>query len=102
MGWRAVIYVSYRPKEEFTEKEIVNRSETVKQNRVTNHWSTHVFDKKPGGKYLYQNKRHPIIENMLINPTKVYEITGISPDLNDDQKNIAGIHLSPSPAIVDK
>ncbi len=89
-GWRAVVYVCYRPKEEFTEKELKNRSDVIIENRTTNHWGTHVFPKKPGGRYLYLSKYHPMIENMLKNPVLVYEKTGTKLDLTDEQKKLAG------------
>lgn len=89
LGWRGVIYVCYRPKTDFTDKEIAKRINAFKENRTTNHWSTKIFPKTPGGRYLYINKRHQIIEDMMKNPSKVYQILGL-PVLNNIQRKLLG------------
>lgn len=85
-GWRGVVYVSYRPIEDFTKAQLVRRSKIVMANRVTNHWSTRMFPKTPGGRYLYAKKRHENIETFLKDPTKVYEQTKLfTPDIIDKE-----------------
>jgi hypothetical protein len=88
-GWRGVIYVSYRPKSEFSQAQISKRIGAFELNRTTNHWSTHWFGKRPGNRYLYLEKRHPEIESMLDNPLVVYEKVGI-PNLTQEQNNLIG------------
>ena len=90
LGWRCVVYVCYRPKEEFTLKEIEKRKQVFETNRVTNHWGTKIFPKKQGGRFLFTEKRHDIIEAMLNNPITVYDKIN-KPVLNDNQKKLLGI-----------
>jgi len=49
-GWRGVVYISYRPREEFTKEELKQHSTLVEENRMTNHWSTKVFPLEAGQK----------------------------------------------------
>lgn len=88
-GWRGVVYVCYRPKEEFTKKEIDKRQKVFDENRTTNHWSQSVFGKKPGSHFAYNDKRHDIIESMIKDPTLVYAKLG-KPVLTDEQKSLLG------------
>lgn len=88
-GWRGIVYVCYRPKEEFTEKEIKTRISVFDDNRTTNHWGTKKFAKKPGGRFVYMIKRHSNIEKMLTNPQLVYDNIG-KPKLTDTQKKLLG------------
>lgn len=89
-GWRGVVYVSYRPKSEFTNAQLLKRISAYELNRSTNHWATHLFSKKPGGRYLYVNPRHPNIEAMLDDPELVYEKIGMI-NLNDVQNSLIGL-----------
>lgn len=87
--WRGVVYICYRPKEEFTEKEIKKRSTAVAENRVTNHWSIKIFQKRVGSHFLYTNMDEKI--KMLVDhPETLYDLIG-EPVLNDEQKRLAGI-----------
>jgi hypothetical protein len=88
-GWRCVVYVSYRPKEEFTETEIQIRQRAFFENRVTNHWSTHIFEKRPGGKH--NNSRHILIEKYIENPSEMYNIPDFRFDLNDKQRKLINL-----------
>ncbi len=89
-GWRGVIYVCYRPKEEFTKAEIKKRIMVFEENRALNHWSTKMFGKKPGSRYLYDEKRHDQIELIIMNPKLVYSKIG-KPVLTDRQKKLIGL-----------
>jgi len=89
-GWRGVVYVCYRPKEEFTKGQIKKRVMAYEQNRTTNHWGTHIFNKKPGNRFLYNRPRHPMIERMLDDPKYVYKKIK-KPALDDDQNDLIGI-----------
>jgi hypothetical protein len=90
-GWRGVVYVSYRPIDEFNKGQLARRAKIVPENRTTNHWSTKMFPKTPGGRYLYVKKRHDIIERMLKEPTLVYEKTGINTSQILDEELCSGI-----------
>jgi hypothetical protein len=88
-GWRGVIYVCYRPKQEFSSAEIKRRKKVFDENRVTNHWGTKMFGKKPGNRFGYVTPRHDEIEKMINNPKIVYDKLG-TPDLNDEQLELLG------------
>lgn len=83
-GWRGVVYVCYRPKEDFTSKQIIKRKKAFDDNRTTNHWGTNIFSKRPGSRFLYSEPRHRRIEKYLNDPIKVYEKID-KPELDDDQ-----------------
>jgi hypothetical protein len=89
-GWRGVVYICYRPKEEFTQAEIKKRIKAYEENRVVNHWSVKLFGKKPGSRFMYMTKKHDEIEKMINKPELVYEKIGI-PILSDKQKKLIGI-----------
>jgi hypothetical protein len=86
LGLRAVVYVCYRPREEFTREEIARRANVVADNRTTNHSATKIFAKKPGN---FRVKYHPKIEELIKNPRKVYSFSPLKLDLT--QKRLAGI-----------
>ncbi|AYV76215.1 MAG: hypothetical protein Terrestrivirus5_37 [Terrestrivirus sp.] len=90
-GWRCVIYVCYRPKEEFTQEELYIRQKAFFENRVTNHWGNHIFDKKPGAKMNYKNARHQLIDKYIENPEKMYDIPDFRVDLNDKQRKLINL-----------
>ena len=56
-GWRAVYYITYRPKNEFTQLQLKKRFLNSMNNRVMNHWTTKTF---------------PIISNMGFYPIENY------------------------------
>jgi hypothetical protein len=85
LGWRAVVYVCYRPKEEMNEKDIEKRASTIANNRCTNHWSTKIFAKRPG--MTWKLKYHPNIERLLNDPKLVYDISPLK--LTQEQKNLS-------------
>jgi len=89
-GWRGIVYVCYRPKEEFSSKDLQTRITVYETNRTTNHWSTKVFNKKPGSRYLYIEKKHAEIEMMMLEPKLVYDKIS-KPVLNDDQLKLLGL-----------
>ena len=81
-GWRAVVYVCYLPRTEFSEEELATRRAVVVRNQTTNHWATKVFPKRPGGRGGVQ--RHPRIEAMLEDPMLVYAATSVVAPLELD------------------
>ncbi len=91
LGWRGVVYVCYRPKEEFNKQEIATRLSAFNDNRVTNHWSLKIFDKKQGQSY-YTPKKCKAIEEMVNEPKKVYDKLG-KPILSAEQNKLLGINI---------
>jgi hypothetical protein len=87
LGWRAVVYVCYRPREEFTDAQIAKRASVVKDNRTTNHWGTKIFAKRPGA--TFRLKFHPKIEEYLQTPSQVYQFSALK--LSHEQQRLAGI-----------
>jgi hypothetical protein len=90
LGWRGVVYVCYRPKEEFDITEIRTRAKAFNENRVTNHWSLKIFDKRPGFNRYHNVKKCQVIEEMLNDPIIVYNKIG-KPLLSIEQKKLIGL-----------
>lgn len=88
-GWRCIVYVCYRPKEEFTEEELKKRIDAFESNKVTNHWSQKIMSKKPG-RETYDNKKNNEIKKLLDNPLLVYDILG-KPILTIEQQKLIGL-----------
>ena len=88
-GWRCVVYVCYRPKSEFTSRQINSRIDAYNNNRTTNHWGK-LFPKKPGNYHLYNIQRHPTIMSAIDNPIEVYDRIG-KPELSDRQLALIGL-----------
>lgn len=89
LGWRGVVYVCYRPKIEFSQKELNKRRKIFNENSTTNHWSTKVFPKKPGNRWQHIDKKHPNIETYIKEPKLVYNKIG-KPVLNNQQLKLLG------------
>ena len=87
LGWRAIVYVCYRPREEFTAEELKKRASVIADNRVTNHWSTKIFPKNP--RSSYRPKYHENIEKLVKDPRLVYRFSPLT--LNEIQKRLAGL-----------
>ncbi len=86
-GWRAVVYVCYRPKSEFTPAQTKKRIMAFEANRHTNHWSIKLMSKKPGSHFIYRTDRHADIMAMIDNPVLVYDKIG-KPVLSERQKKL--------------
>jgi len=43
-GWRGVVYISYRPREDFSKEEQKKHAMWLDENRMTNHWGTKAFE----------------------------------------------------------
>ena len=78
-NWRGIVYVCYRPKEDVTKKHFEKLQKCVKENRLTNHWGTKIFSKRPryftdgDGKSLFEKT----VTKYIIDPTLVYKIKGM-------------------------
>lgn len=91
LGWRCIVYVSYRPKEEYSEHDLFMRQEAYLENRTTNHWGTKIFKKDPR---LYSSKKkenniHEKIKEIIKDPKILYKKI-IYPNLNDDAETLLG------------
>jgi hypothetical protein len=88
-GWRHVVYVCYRPRDEFTEKELKTKYDGFLDNRVTNHWGTMIF---PKGSTMRNNKEDYTekIKNLCNNPELVYKIRGLEHNLTKEQSIMMG------------
>ena len=67
-GWRGVIYVCYRPKEDVDGKHFKRLQKCINENRCTNHWGAKMFPTS-----YFRKKFSPRITEYLQNPLKVYE-----------------------------
>lgn len=94
-GWRGVVYVCHRPKEEWEEYEIELRQEAYKNNRTTNHWGTKIFKLNP----KLGNKNGPVhmnISEIIKDPKVLYENRQIVPNLDNNCRKLLGYELSDS------
>jgi len=88
-GWRHVVYVCYRTRDEFKEEELKKKYQSFLENRVTNHWSTMIFPKgfnKKSKKNDYSEK----VCNFSEEPQSVYDIKGLRPNLTNEQQIMMG------------
>ena len=95
LGWRSVVYVCYRPKDELTEDEIKTRQTAFEENRVTNHWGTKIFNKNPKGPTNRNAVKrdtvvHPTIREIMDNPKVIYDKNIVMPNLNDNCRKLLG------------
>ena len=73
-GWRAVYYITYRPKNEFTVRQLDKIKLNIENNRVMNHWSTKTFPIVSGiGFYPLENYNKNIAK-YINNPKLIYEL----------------------------
>ena len=77
-GWRGVIYVCLRPRDEISDHVIEKRKKHFNTNRLTPHWGETVVAKRPGGRYLYGKgqERDSMIEYCLDHPEHIYDLLG--------------------------
>lgn len=81
-GWRCVVYICYRPKEDVEDEAFKIRWKLYEENRVSNHWGTKMFPKK----YRFHNriKYNDVINRLINSPQDVYKILG-KPILDETQ-----------------
>ena len=80
-GWRGVVYVSYRPRSEYTKAQLQKIRRYILENRVMNHWNSKVFSKTPGGRYQSLIPRHEEMKKLIADPTLVFQKLNIDPSL---------------------
>ena len=90
-GWRCVVFICYRPREEFTERELEKKYDAYLRNKVTNHWGTTIF---PSGFVRFnarkKNTYMPKIREYIEDPTKVYDLPNMRPVLTLKQSVMMG------------
>lgn len=79
-GWRGVVYVCYRPRSEFSVKEIKVLEDCLENNDGTNHWSNRVFSLHRYRPYGSQPIINPTIRKLIENPKLVYQLTKFKPE----------------------
>lgn len=84
LGWRGIIYVSYRPRCDFKRNEIAKKKKVIEENRVLNHWGNKTFPLMPGGGYQRFVERHEAIEELTKNPKLLYQKLKITPVTEDN------------------
>ena len=77
LGWRGVVYVCYRPRSEFSFKELQVLEDCIKENRGTNHWATRVFSQQRGRGENYS----PEIQRLIEQPRLVYDTIKFTPHM---------------------
>ncbi|VBB17760.1 hypothetical protein YASMINEVIRUS_223 [Yasminevirus sp. GU-2018] len=88
-GWRCVVFICYRPREEFTEEQLRVKYSSFEKNLVTNHWGTKIFPRgfnRQNPKDTFSEKTRSFIED----PSKVYGLKGYAPNLTPEQKIMMG------------
>merc|ERR1712013_455710 len=79
-GWRGVVYVCYRPLQEFTAGELNVLEQCINGNKGTNHWATKVFT-QPRGRNAFGLGLSENIEKYWNNRPWVYQDLGFKPHL---------------------
>ena len=74
LGYRCVYYITYRPKSEFTEKQIEKILNNLDRNRNMNHWNTRTFPILPNAGYCPKSNYCEEIQKLIDNPTLIYEL----------------------------
>jgi hypothetical protein len=74
LGYRCVYYITYRPKNEFTTKQLEKIQNNLINNRNMNHWSTRVFPILPNAGYCPKETYNKNIQKIIINPKQVYDL----------------------------
>jgi hypothetical protein len=93
-GWRCVVYICHRPRDEFTDEQLKMKYKSYRQNRATNHWSTTVF---PKGFSRYnvkeKSKFSTKLQQFIDRPESVYKLIRMQPKLTPIQELMMGSTL---------
>lgn len=92
LGWRCVVYVSYRPREEYSEHDIMVRQEAYEDNLTTNHWGNKTFKKNPKISRFKKpgEVMDPKITEMINNPKILYTKNIVKPNIDNNAKILLG------------
>lgn len=88
-GWRHVVYICYRPREEFTEEELRNKYAGFMMNRVSNHWGNETFS-IGFNRWNKKEKYSAKLTKYIKNPELVYKIKNMMPILDEKQQYMMG------------
>jgi hypothetical protein len=88
-GWRHVVYVCYRPRDEFTNKQLRDKYQWFLENRVTNHWGTYAFPSR-SNRSTKMDDFSEKLRNFIKNPQSVYDIKGMNPELSEKEQLMMG------------
>lgn len=88
-GWRHVVYVCYRPRDEFTEKQLREKYQWYLDNKVTNHWGTYAFPSK-SNRATKMDDFSEKLRNFIKHPETVYEVKDMKSELSEDEKIMMG------------
>lgn len=73
-GYRCVYYITYRPKNEYTTKQLEKIQTNLANNRTMNHWGTRTFPIHPNAGYFPKDNYNTCIKELIENPKKVYDL----------------------------
>lgn len=88
-GWRHVVFIAYRPRDEFTEEELQKKYASFLENRVTDHWGLKIFP-KGFKRWASKDGMSDKLKNLIQHPEEVYLIPGMKPDLTTEQEIMMG------------
>lgn len=71
-NWRMTVYICQRPKYTFDKKNLIELQQAAENGRMTNHWATKVFNKKPSFSRQPTN-RTARLEALLDNPAQLVD-----------------------------
>jgi len=74
LGYRCVYYITYRPKNEFTAKQLEKIQTNLQNNRNMNHWCTRTFPVLPNAGFCPKDNYNTKIKEIIENPTKIYDL----------------------------
>lgn len=93
-GWRHVVYVCYRPRDEFTEEELQKKYESFLQNGVSDHWGLKIFP-KGFNRWASKDTISDRLKGFIQNPVSVYDVHGMKPCLTPEQEVMMGKTMIP-------
>ena len=73
LGYRCVYYITYRPKNEFTAKQLEKIENNLNNNRNMNHWCTRTFPILSNAGFCPKENYNKNIQKIIINPKTVFE-----------------------------
>lgn len=88
-GWRHVVFVCYRPREEFTDDELQRKYKSFLENRVTDHWGLKIFP-KGFNRWASKDAISDRLKGFIQNPETVYNVPGMKPELTPEQQIMMG------------
>jgi len=88
-GWRHVVYVCYRPRDEFPEDILREKYQWYLDNRVTNHWGTYAFPSK-SNRTTKMSDFSEKLRNFIKHPDTVYEVDGMRSELTENEQIMMG------------